>query len=179
MDHAAHHVAAQPVGAPEEHRIARVDRADEVDVAGNDLPELVGRALDEEADRNLLLGIDGELAREALGVHDDLVAVDVKVEAGLVPEMELLRRRVGVARAVVERAHRGEEFGKGRDEVDEEHDDAARDREPVLLELPPAQPPRTGALHARHRPMVATIGALGSAGRDAGDGWGVGHGALY
>ena len=94
VDDARQHVAAEPVGA-EQEELAALGRADEVEVAFEQPPELVAVAAAEEADRLHVVRVVGVFALQRVHVELHGAAVDERPdEAALMEEMDALRRRV-------------------------------------------------------------------------------------
>ena len=94
MGDAGEHIAPEAIGAQEEER-AVLGRADEVEVHGDQSPELVLVASAEEAQRLHLLEIDGVLALQVLEVELEVEAIDEGAdEAALVEQVHRLRREM-------------------------------------------------------------------------------------
>ena len=146
VDDAREEIAAQPVGAEEEHR-AVLGRAEQMHVSWHQSPEVVTIATAQEPHRLRRRRIGGVDATEALDVEGELVRIDEGThQPALVHQVHGLRRcvqEVTVALGIIVGRDHLHERNHG---VEGEQDEGRGDRHLVAAELPPHQPPRRGAV---------------------------------
>ena len=146
VDHPRQQISPLPVTPQQEERRVEVANADEVDAAGNESPQLVGMAANQESDRHLRLRIGYVRAQKRLLVDDRREPIDERAQAEppfRVDEANPDRRGKDVFGKTVIGIGRCDELGEDRDEV---HGDQKVQRDhgrPMLAELQPHQPPLT------------------------------------
>ena len=136
VDHPREQVAAEAVGAEDEER--SVLGAEQVQVGTEQVPQLVVDPAHEQADDVLLLRVFVVLPAQRLAVAGAVQAVDERpLQALLVNEEVHLGGRYEQVFGVGGGGVRRDELGADGDQVEQPQDDDRRQRQPVLLELPP------------------------------------------
>jgi hypothetical protein len=119
--------------------------ADEMNVRLDEAEHSIRKALDKEADIIDDGGVDHEGATQRHRVDLNDIAVDVRLIAhplfGLQEEVQPLRRRKGVLCVVGVGGEGRQELGKERHQVDQEHNNAADQRQLVFAKAPPGELP--------------------------------------
>ena len=141
IDDPREEIAPQHVGA---HQIERpLARAEEMDVGRDDSQQQIGRAMDEELQRERLGLVGGIAALE--GLHVQLLGDPIDHRRPLQPalddEMRPLRCRQRMARLQLRIIGR-HEAAEDHHEIEQPDHHEARQRQPMGAELPPHQPSR-------------------------------------
>ncbi len=120
-------------------------RADEMERARHQAPELVGIALAEEAQLLRLAGVLGIDTLQRVGVALHLEPVDERAEeAALVEKMDALRRREDVLHVARLQIVGRDPFADHRREIHQRQEDRRDHGRPVAAEAPPHQLPLAG-----------------------------------
>ena len=131
--------------------LARVLRHEEVDVRREEAEQLVLEALAEEAqvDAPVRVGREGRCERDGIAYLAHRLDMGAKAPALVVrlEQMQRLGRVVDGAGVLPPGIGGGQEVRHQRDDIEQQHDDAAKHREPVSAEAPPHQLPLRGGGH--------------------------------
>src|SRR6266566_1490744 len=146
IDDAGQQIAAEPVGAEQKHLTA-LRRADQVKIAVDHPPELVGIAMAEEAHRLAAFVVRRVDPAQIGHVEAVVVAIDKGCgKVAVVEDADALRRRIDeVGMSAVEPVGR-EEFAKQNDRVKGQQQRSRGHRDAVPAEPPPHQLPLRGAV---------------------------------
>src|SRR5712671_1986907 len=160
VDDPRQQVAAEPVGAEQEHLPAR-RRAGQVHIAVDIAPEFVRVAMTQPAERLILCRVGRVHPMQIGHVETVIVAQDERgAQAALVEQAHALRRRVDeIGVPAVEPVGR-EKLAEQDDQVERQQQRARYDRDAVPAKAPPHQPPLRGAVEPllRRRHDIDRVG---------------------